>query len=322
MPGVSILFSNAKATESDVNGVFRLVFSDKKPGDLIFKEKIQKNGYEVVNAKELEVNKISNTDQLGIDIILAPLGMIEAAKREYYKISEDALLAGFEKQKKILREALQKAQLSQDAFTQKYQALMEQYEQKSKNLDALSEKFAKINFDDVSELYREAFKLFKEGNIDESVKKLESVNLIERTEKRLRERTRINRADSILKAEKKLNEEGLLKDMEVLELQAEMYALQSNIPKAEAIYDQLLKLDSTNLNNLLKIAFFYQVNNLYQKSLNLYLKVIKHPEINDWQTANGHRAIGELYTLFGNLPKALEHFSNLLYFCVISSNGF
>ncbi len=58
-----------------------LLLQNKKPGDLIFMERIYKRGFELVNEKDFEITKISNTDRLGVDVILAPLGTVEAAKK-------------------------------------------------------------------------------------------------------------------------------------------------------------------------------------------------------------------------------------------------
>jgi tetratricopeptide (TPR) repeat protein len=304
--GVYISFSDAKAAESDVNGIFRLVFSGKKAGDLIFKEKIAKQGYELVNAKDLEVSKLSNSEQFNEDIILAVAGTLDAARKEYYNISDQALLASFEKQKKALRDELQKAKLNQEEFAKKFKELQDNYELQRKNLDDLAEKFAKINFDDAEPIYTEAFNLYKEGKIEDAIKKLERLDLIKRTEKRLDERERIRRADSILQAQKEANEEGLKKDIQALELQADMYNIQNNVTKAKAIYEQLYKLDSTNFEILNKAAFFYYKNRFYQLAIQLYTRLNSHSEAKEWQIANVYDVLGELYALEGNLSKSLE----------------
>ena len=61
-------------------------------GDIIFLEEIRKSGYELVNEKDFEIVKISNTNQLGVDVILAERGVVDAAKKEYYEVSDSALL--------------------------------------------------------------------------------------------------------------------------------------------------------------------------------------------------------------------------------------
>ena len=68
IPGVQIIFKDAIATVSDGAGYFLLVFQNKKPGQLIFKKQIYKDGYELVNEKDFDIVKISDTDSLGVDI--------------------------------------------------------------------------------------------------------------------------------------------------------------------------------------------------------------------------------------------------------------
>ena len=76
-----IIFFDAVPSTSEQSGKFRLVFSGKKAGDLIFYKEITKKGYEIVNQKELEVLKISNTENMSKDIILAKTGVFDAAKK-------------------------------------------------------------------------------------------------------------------------------------------------------------------------------------------------------------------------------------------------
>ncbi|MCB0642349.1 MAG: hypothetical protein KDC44_11950, partial [Phaeodactylibacter sp.] len=104
IPGVYIKFEDAKGDISDTQGKFVLRFEGKKPGQLLFKKEIFKDGYELVNEKDFELIKLSDTDQLGVDVILAEAGTVDAAKKEYYNVSEEALLAGFNREKKELRD--------------------------------------------------------------------------------------------------------------------------------------------------------------------------------------------------------------------------
>jgi tetratricopeptide (TPR) repeat protein len=301
VPDVQIIFSNAVPTTSDQAGKFRLAFVGKKAGDLAFMTQIVKAGFELVNDKELEHVKLSNTDQLGTDIIVAKTGTIDAAKKNYYNISDQALKSGFEKEKARLKAELQNAKMSEQQFQDKYEAVEKQYEQQKKELDILSEKFAKVNFDDVSELYQEALQLFKSGKIDEAIKKLESADLIGRTNKRLKERQRIAKENAI-------NEKGIQEDIQSLKLQADLYVLKFDISKAEALYDRMLLLDSTNLTLLRGCADFYRINHRYAKALLLYPKIMVHPQADEEQKALAIGQSGEVFTNIGQLDSALNAF--------------
>ena len=254
--GVQVSFDDAVPTNSGDDGIFRLAFQGKKAGDLIFFSEIKKSGYELVNGKDLEILKISSAERLGEDIILAKAGVVDAAKKEYYGISDKALLAGFEKEKRALRDKLQKTQLSQKDFEDHLSALQEQYELQKQNLDALAEKFARVNFDDVTPVYQEALELFKAGKISEAITRLESINPAKRTEEILKEEKRIAGAQAELDAQRAALAKEKQQQIANLRLLADMYSIQFDPAKAESQYDQLLRLDSTDLEILQDAADF------------------------------------------------------------------
>jgi hypothetical protein len=234
LPDVQIVFDNAVPAASDPNGKFTLHFQGKKAGDLIFYTDIVKKGYEIVNAKDLQVLKISSTQQLAKDIILTKAGNLDIAKKEYYGISDKALLTSFNKEKARLQDKLNNTQVSQQAYLIQYNALADQYEQQQHALDALAEVFARVNFDDVSAEYKKAFNLFKTGQIDASLKILESLDLISRAKNRLKEKKRLATAAQTIEQQR-------------LQLQAQLYVLTFQIDKMEKLYDRVLLLDSTDL---------------------------------------------------------------------------
>jgi tetratricopeptide (TPR) repeat protein len=292
--GVQILYNGAKATESDAVGSFRLVFAGKKPGDVIFMEKIHKQGYEVVNIKELEVNKISNNDNLSTDIILAVAGTLDKAKKEYYKISDQALLASFEKEKKALLGELKKAKLNQEAFSKQYGALQKNYEAQKNTLDTWSSEFARVNLDDAPQTLREAIELFKKGKINEAIARMEKTNILDQVKRQK------NLKDSL---ELKI-QEGL----QAIQFQAKLYVLQGNRAKAETLFDEMLQIDSSNLEILNEAAEFYHENRIFNKALLIYPKIIDHPQTSDWEAVDIYGYLGDIYFIFGKFDKVLENY--------------
>jgi hypothetical protein len=304
--GVQILFTGAKATESDVAGSFRLVFAGKKPGDLVFLERIQKQGFELVNEKELQQIKLSNSGQMSVDIILAVAGSLEAAKKEYYQVSDNALLAGFNREKQNLRDKLKQAKFTQQEYIQKYNELEKQYENQKKNLDALAERFARTNFDDVSELYKDALELFKTGRIDESLKKLEGANLMNEAEKILTEEKKIESLQKEIADQEKLAQEQKEQTIQALLLDAELQTNIKETTKVRAIVEKLLVLDSTNIKVLQKSAAFYRKNQEYSRAIKFYTQIITHLQAEDTQKANAYSGLVLTYTLDNQWDKAQE----------------
>jgi tetratricopeptide (TPR) repeat protein len=279
---VQIIFASAAPTTSDQAGRFRLDFINKKVGDAAFMTEINKKGYELVNRKELEHIRLGTQ---GIEIILAKAGVLEAARIEYYNISEKEIKIGFEKEKNRLKEMLLSDKLSKQQYQDQYEAFQMQYDNQKREMENLSSTFAKVNFDDVSELYKKALILYKSGKIDEAIKILENTELN-------------NKTNSVLNDSKDIN-------IKSLKLQAEIYLLKFDIKKAEIIYEQILLLDSTNLDKLREISDFYRTNNKYEKALLLYPKIISHPKIEVWQKALAYIHNGDMYITIGNLDNAL-----------------
>ena len=302
---VYIKFDGSVPEASDDKGSFRLAFSGKEAGELIFMEEITKKGFEIVNIKEIEELPLSNTDRLATDIILAKSGVIAAAKKEYYDVSDAALLASFEREKKRLRNKIQQNEISQKQYQAEKTQLQEQYDIQKSTLDAMAEKFARVNFDDVDNLYKETLILFKVGKIDECILKLENADLIGRTTKSMDKIQNHEAEIAKMKAD-------LKKSIPSIQLLAQNYALRFEIEKAAKQYDQLLLLDSTDLDILREAGEFYQTNHKYQKAIAVYNKVAKHSKAEPYQIANAYGHIGELNMNIGLLEVALTAYKEFL----------
>lgn len=306
--GVEIIFADAVPTTSASDGQFRLVFQDKQPGDLIFKESIRKAGYELVNAKDFEIVSISSNNKLAIDVILAVAGTVDAAKKAYYDISDQALWAGFQREKQQLRKDLEAAQLSQQDYLTQISRLQEQYDRQQGQLDALAEKFARINFDDVAPVYEEALNFFKAGRIDEAITQLEDTDPAKRTEEILAEEERLSLAQQEIDLQKEALADEKKQQIETVQLLADMYNLKFDPQKAENQYDQLLRLDSTNLEIITDAAIFFRDQDRYQKAEPLFQKIIVHPESKKWERTLSLGILGEIYQATGRPELAFAAF--------------
>jgi len=255
------------------------------------------------------VLKIGSTDRLGNDIILAKAGKLDAARKEYYDISDQALLASFNKEKKALQVKLEKAQLTQKRFEEQFSALSDQYFEQQKSLHELSDLFARVNFDDVSAEYKQAFDLFEQGKVDESLKILESVKLLARMEKRLKEKKRIEAAGNVIAAQKETNEREIREDLQGLQLQGELYVLTFKMDKAERLYDQMLRIDSTDLKNLRVVSDFFRKNHFYNKAMHSCSLMLSHPQVENWEVGNTYVTIGDMNKFVGNLQDAVDSYT-------------
>ena len=92
LPGVGLTIPSAhdcQPTASDNNGNFRLVFSEHRIGEVIVGINAQKYGYEVVN-KHVTCQGFTLTDCDSLRIIMAPVGVIDKARIEYYGMLENS----------------------------------------------------------------------------------------------------------------------------------------------------------------------------------------------------------------------------------------
>ena len=310
VPEVQIIFQDAIPTISDDNGKFRLVFSGKQEGDLIFYNEISKRGYEIVNEKELQILKIATSGKLSKDIILAKDGILDAARKQYYDISDEALANSFNEEAKKLKTQLLNAQIKNREYQERFSSLWEEYERQQKSLDELANLFARVNFDDVSESYKKAFDLYKEAKIDDAIKILEDINLLDRAKKRFRERKRLELAEQVINEQHLKNEDEIRQDIEGIQLQAELYKLTFQFDKAEKLFDRLYQLDSTDYGILSAAGNFYFRQHRYQKAIKLCNKIISHPETRENQKGVAYYFLGDVYESIGNLPEALMAYTH------------
>ncbi len=302
--GVQIKYIHAKATDSDITGAFTLVFErNVQPGQTIILEEIKKNGFEVVNDKNLQQLKLSNDTKFEEDIILAKSGVIDSAKAVFHGASIKALTAGLKREKESLMAQLKNAKLSQDEYFKKLESLQEEFDKQNTLIAKYADEFARINFDDVSHVYQDALTLFKNGKIQACISKLDSLQLLKRADRRIEVRN-----ETIKKL--KENEKGIREDIKLMQLAAKTNILSFEYNKAETYFDKIYELDSTDINILRETANFYREQHRYEKAKNFYSKIIAHPQAQKWQKANAYSDLGDLYSITGDLTKAQVFFQN------------
>jgi tetratricopeptide (TPR) repeat protein len=306
VPDVQVIFSNAQTAVSDKAGNFALTFTDKKAGDIAFRADIARKGYELVNEKELEQVKLGqNNAALPIDVIVAKAGTIYSQQRVFTALLESTLKSSFDDKKRQLRIDFQNRQLLKQDYHDQYEALQKQYAQQKRDIARMADKYARINMDDVEPLYKGNFDLFKEGKIEDAIKKMETLGFMDAVLKFCNEKKSIkNPSDSMRFMAN--NGHILTKNLTALNLQAELYALTFNKSKAELLYDQIFSYDSTNLEILRGCAEFYRVNQFYDKAINAYSKILAHPKVPIEQKQQAFLEGGDVLMALGGVEDALS----------------
>lgn len=177
---------------SDAEGRFKLVFSDYRGGKTI-KVFAAKNGYEVVNQKELD-----NAAVLGryepLKIVMCKTGELAQNQIKYYNIGVDAVEQSYRRKIALLdKDSKEKDELVQSLrerhkvmLTEKASILF--YLEKDKNealaqVQGFSERFAEVNLDDADSLYRAAYEAYMDKRIEDVYKILDLQILEQNIEK-------------------------------------------------------------------------------------------------------------------------------------------
>jgi tetratricopeptide (TPR) repeat protein len=261
--GTQIDFIGAVPTTSDNDGNFILNFSEKEFGQSIYMKEIYKKGFEVVNTEELRPGILNSEDKL--KIVLCSKGYIDQKKAEYYDVSIETLAQEFNTRKTYLDQQLKKANADQEQLLDQLTKLKNNYKLAQINADKLAGKFAKTNFDDVSETYKRAFDQYKLGNIDYAIQILNKKDYTSSLEKLNQESEKNEKLGLSLKK----REEQYIQQRDILaqnlQLKAELHLIRLEPNVADSLYHLICRLDTTN----------FQYHHNYSYFLTDYLKYEK-----------------------------------------------
>ena len=116
---------------TNAEGLFKLVFTEHHPGDVVLGIHVEKSGYEVVN-NSLVYEGLTLDEKDTLKIVLAPEGTVAEARNSYYKYLERACLVHYDSVAKLDGE-----QAAKDLGLA------------YKNIYAFTEQLARINQDDM-----------------------------------------------------------------------------------------------------------------------------------------------------------------------------
>ena len=272
-----ILFSNAPLTTSDASGKFRLVFSDRKAGDWVFKAEIAQKGYELVNDKALEFIRLSRDTTAYFDVVVAQTGTIAAAQKVYYALLDSTLKSHLFDEKVKLKAGRFFTQASKMAYQDDYETLLKAYSHQKKQLHQLAKQLAEVNEDDVNSLYQDVLQLIKNGNIESAIQRLENYGLLEQI--KLYTQATIAKTSDSLKIPSKELYNTFKQNLAAIDLQANLHLLTLKKFNAQTLYEQIFVFDSANLNILRGSAAFFKANNEPDKALNFYAKILANRSI-------------------------------------------
>lgn len=289
-----------KAT-SDSEGVFRLVFPDRNPGDTIFLS-ITTRIYDLVNhPRELEVVLPDNPGEKQVRLVVCKKGERDRNAIEYYEISTRYITDSYERrQKELSREVEQlEARIGQAesnigqleeqlaVLEQEKDELERSYQAQLDKAWALAEDFSRIDLAQADSIYQKAFRLFTGGKIGEARAVLsaqsnlkllwqkeseitaEAEKLAEMEAALARQRRRLEQEKEELKA-------GKEKEIKKLQLAAHLAELQLDFAAAESSLLSILNLDSTDAGAFSRIASLYSTLNRQADAIPYYQKALQY----------------------------------------------
>lgn len=262
--GAQIISEGANPAISKTNGRFGLVYANKYNGDDVFL-KVEKEGYEVVNHKDLYTRLRADTSDI-ISIYMCSAAELEARRIKYYNIQEVYFT-------KRYREELEKLRRERNDTWEALKILDDQRKSVLEYANKLAERFSVVNLDDCSQRYRDAFAAFEKGEIVQAITLLdESENDLLLAQKELNDAAHIG---NISAKKLKTAKASLKQAIDCYMLKADLCVTNFRFDDARHYYEKGVNADTTDVDNNFKIAYYLQVQNQYGQSVFYYNRLIQ-----------------------------------------------
>ncbi|MEI9944288.1 MAG: tetratricopeptide repeat protein [Chitinophagaceae bacterium] len=290
VPGVNVKSLGANNIITTNQGLFTLVFPNAQPGKPVLIN-AQKEGWQVVNPKELNTILPEKPDALSLKITMCKAGYLENAKKEYYQITDNYIVKEFNKR-------LQTINKEKEGWQKEAAELEEKLQLLNKQINEMAEEFSIINLDDLNETERKAVELFKTGHIDSSIKLRESLHSGEEIRKAV--------------ATKKQLDSTIAANAYNLKQLANEYILKYDFTRAEKTLEELALADTSNYQNASSLADFLAHQNRHDKAIQWNLVCLRiarkmnksNPAIYETEIAAALNDLGLLYNKKNNYTAA------------------
>ena len=253
---VEVASFGANPVFSNSSGMFELSFAHKKAGDAVSLI-VQKDGYEIVNERELEEVVIrSDADEI-IIIVMSKQGERAKQALSYYNIILSNTNNNYNRELGEIRsrlDALDEDDTERRALFKQIDDLKREKDALIKKAEGLAKQLAGIDLDQASALAREAMALFEKGEISAAIEIMKDETLDQRLREAQEEKT---------KAENRLSraENAVQQSIRNYILKARLCRSDGQAEMAEENYLKAVRADSTNFENVLEMAqFLSQLN--------------------------------------------------------------
>lgn len=199
-----------------------------------------------------------------------------------------------------------------------------QLEEKEKLVEAqaklLADKYAAINLDDASPLFRKAFGFFQAGQLDSAQLILKNARLPERVDAVLLEGQKIENEMTDLRRRDSVKNQQMIYLGQTLELQGDLFKTQYEFGRAADCYQLAIKVDSLQPTHYFQYAKFLEWLNDNKKAILYYIKCIKllslyakyYPVSFNPNLGNAYTNLGLLYEKENDFDAAEDALTNAL----------
>lgn len=176
LAGVQVTSLGAPATDTDQQGAFVLCFPDKAPGMTVYTD-LYKKGYEVVNLDEISKFILSGKNVL--KAVMAPMGTVESVKMKYYGIASENYSRKYSAAMQEINDLYESREITREQRRASLDSLNRESEIYWDRLEYYTEKFARINPDDVEGIDKMALEAVRKGDLEGAVLIYEDARIVE-----------------------------------------------------------------------------------------------------------------------------------------------
>jgi tetratricopeptide (TPR) repeat protein len=292
----------ANADRTDNRGYFTLVF-DRKEAGVDVRLRVRKGKLVVVNEKELAVT-LKKDQEKEIKLYMCQKTELDSRRLEYYNISIANITKRYREETERLR---RENKLSMEAIAR----LEREKENLVAQAEELADKFARVNFDDISALRREAFEYFKAGDIKKAIDTLKFETLLENIDKAEEE---FSRGEDMEKEGRERKEKALEQKRQgiggLLD-KARWCRLDFQFEPAKKCYEAAVKKDPGNYDTIAELASFLYNQNQFIEARPYYEKLLSLAET-EAKRAAVLNDMGNLYSDNNQMSEALHAYSEAL----------
>ncbi|MDD4142552.1 MAG: tetratricopeptide repeat protein [Bacteroidales bacterium] len=294
--GVSITLpttTDVQPCMSDINGLYTFRFSEKHAGDMIYNIRVVKDGFEVVNARDLK-NGWTLTEKDTLKIILAPKGTVAEARLKYYDLIDQYQINSYKNNISILKSQLDNQSITIEEYGKHIANAEKALQQAYSRIDEYADMFARINKDDMDSISAKALYLLENDGVEAAVKLYDDQQLLMKLKDKTTLRNESAEAVTLLVPQ-------LKKEAEFRQIAAG----KDNIRTAEEILKQIC-LAENNYDNAFEYMSFLILHQQYDEAVavaNAALPVATSP----LQLTSLYQNLGHTYYKLKNYPEAEKY---------------